>query len=71
MTELKFGDIAATGYDRTVGEMTLRTVPILLRAAHLKPGQRVLDIATGTGLAAEAVVGHPARSWPLIYPHRC
>jgi ubiquinone/menaquinone biosynthesis C-methylase UbiE len=54
MTELKFGDIAATGYDRTVGEMTLRIVPILLRAAHLKPGQRVLDIATGTGLAAEA-----------------
>src|SRR3712207_4700720 len=34
--------------------MTRRVVPLLLRAARLAPGQRVLDIATGTGLAAEA-----------------
>jgi ubiquinone/menaquinone biosynthesis C-methylase UbiE len=34
--------------------MTRRLVPPLLRAARLGPGMRVLDIATGTGLAAEA-----------------
>src|SRR5215212_6695339 len=54
MAELQFRDTAAAGYDRSVGEMTRRIVPALLRAARLAPGQRVLDIATGTGLAAEA-----------------
>src|SRR3712207_4632067 len=34
--------------------MTRRIIPALLRAARLAPGMRVLDIATGTGLAAEA-----------------
>jgi ubiquinone/menaquinone biosynthesis C-methylase UbiE len=29
-------------------------MPFLLRAVHLAPGMRVLDIATGTGLSAEA-----------------
>src|SRR5688500_18408669 len=32
----------------------LQFVPLLLRAARLAPGMRVLDIATGTGSAAEA-----------------
>ncbi len=54
MTGLQFRDTAAAGYDRSVGEMTRRVVPALLRAARLAPGQQVLDIATGTGLAAEA-----------------
>src|ERR1700720_1985756 len=31
-------------------------MPFLLRAAHLAPGMRVLDIATGTGLSAEAAL---------------
>ncbi len=60
MPELQFRDTAAAGYDRSVGVMTRRIVPALLRAARLAPGQRVLDIATGTGAAAEiaaAVVG--------------
>jgi ubiquinone/menaquinone biosynthesis C-methylase UbiE len=56
MAELQFRDTAAAGYDRSVGEMTHRIVPILLRAARLAPGMRVLDIATGTGLAAEAAL---------------
>src|SRR4051812_21249917 len=56
MAELHFPATAVAGYDRTVGEMTQRIVPILLRAAHLAPSQWVLDIATGTGLAAEAAV---------------
>jgi ubiquinone/menaquinone biosynthesis C-methylase UbiE len=54
MAELHFSETAAAGYDRSVGEMTRRIVPPLLRAARLAPGQRALDIATGTGLAAQA-----------------
>jgi cyclopropane fatty-acyl-phospholipid synthase-like methyltransferase len=54
MAELQFRDTAAAGYDRSVGEMTRRILPSLLRAARLAPGQRVLDVAAGTGLAAEA-----------------
>jgi ubiquinone/menaquinone biosynthesis C-methylase UbiE len=53
MAELQFHETAAAGYDRSVGVMTRRIVPALLRAARLAPGQRVLDIATDTGLAAE------------------
>ena len=53
MGELQFRETAAAGYDRSVGEMTRRIVPPLLRTARLAAGMRVLDIATGTGLAAE------------------
>jgi ubiquinone/menaquinone biosynthesis C-methylase UbiE len=56
MAELHFRDTAAVGYDRSVGEMTRRTVPALLRAVRLAPGMRVLDIAAGTGIAAEAAL---------------
>ena len=31
-------------------------MPFLLRAAHVAPGMHVLDIATGTGLSAEAAL---------------
>ena len=31
-------------------------MPFLLQAAHIAPGMNVLDIATGTGLSAEAVL---------------
>jgi ubiquinone/menaquinone biosynthesis C-methylase UbiE len=56
MAELQFRETAAAGYDRSVGEMTRQIVPSLLRAADLTPGMRVLDIAAGTGLAAEAAL---------------
>jgi ubiquinone/menaquinone biosynthesis C-methylase UbiE len=56
MTGLQFRETAAVGYDRSVGEMTRRVVPLLLRAARLAPGMRVLDIAAGTGAAAEAAL---------------
>jgi ubiquinone/menaquinone biosynthesis C-methylase UbiE len=52
--ELTYGDAAAAGYDRTFAHISARFVPVLLRAARLASGMRVLDIATGTGLAAEA-----------------
>ena len=54
MDELQFRESAAAGYDRAVGHMTRQLTPPLLRAARLAPGMRVLDIATGTGIAAEA-----------------
>jgi ubiquinone/menaquinone biosynthesis C-methylase UbiE len=54
MAELQFRDAATTGYDRAVGHMTRQLIPPLLRAARLAPGTRVLDIASGTGIAAEA-----------------
>ncbi len=53
MAELQFRESAAAGYDRAVGHMTRQLIPPLLRAARLAPGMRVLDIATGTGIAAE------------------
>lgn len=56
MVDLQFRDTAADGYDQTVGHWTRRIVPSLLHAARLVPGQRVLDVAAGTGLAAEAVL---------------
>jgi ubiquinone/menaquinone biosynthesis C-methylase UbiE len=49
----KFYDAGAGGYDRVFGHVSREFVPRLLAAARLARGQRVLDIATGTGIAAE------------------
>jgi ubiquinone/menaquinone biosynthesis C-methylase UbiE len=54
MTEMPYNNDAASGYDRVFAHVSSHFVPFLLRAAHLASGQRVLDVATGTGLAAEA-----------------
>src|SRR5580704_15636767 len=59
--ELVFKDEAAAEYDCAFAHVTAHFMPFLLRAAHIAPGMRVLDIATGTGLSAEAAlaaVGH-------------
>jgi hypothetical protein len=67
--ELAFKDEAAAEYDRAFAHVTAYFMPFLLRAAHIAPGMRVLDIATGTGLSAEealAAVGPPAMSAPLM-----
>jgi ubiquinone/menaquinone biosynthesis C-methylase UbiE len=55
--ELTYKDEAAAGYDRAFAPVTTHFVPFLLSAAHIAPGMRVLDIATGTALAAEAALG--------------
>jgi ubiquinone/menaquinone biosynthesis C-methylase UbiE len=49
-------DEAAAEYDRAFAHVTAYFMPFLLRAANLAPGMRVLDIATGTGLSAEAAL---------------
>jgi ubiquinone/menaquinone biosynthesis C-methylase UbiE len=54
--ELTFKDEAAAEYDRAFAHVTAHFMPFLLRAAHIGPGMHVLDIATGTGLSAEAAL---------------
>lgn len=51
---VQFEQRAASGYDQAVGNMTRLLVPTLLEAARLQLGQRTLDVASGTGIAAEA-----------------
>jgi ubiquinone/menaquinone biosynthesis C-methylase UbiE len=52
--ELTFRDEAAAEYDRAFAHVTAYFMPFMLRAAQVASGMRVLDIATGTGLSAEA-----------------
>lgn len=57
---LHFPETAAAGYDDHVGQYTGKLVPRLLEIAGLRPGQIVLDVATGTGIAicaAAEIVG--------------
>src|SRR5579862_4935379 len=54
--ELAFKDDAAAEYDRAFAHVTAHFMPFLLRAADVAPGMHVLDIATGTGLSAEAAL---------------
>jgi ubiquinone/menaquinone biosynthesis C-methylase UbiE len=51
----KFYDAGAGAYDRVFGRVPRDFAPALLRMARLAPGMRVLDIATGTGIVAEAI----------------
>jgi hypothetical protein len=79
--ELVFKDEAAAEYDRAFAHVTAHFMPFLLRAAHVAADMHVLDIATGTGLSAEAALaavgptGHvmaadvsPARPAPWCAP---
>ena len=62
--ELSYKGQAAAGYDDAFAQVTTHFAPFLLRAAHVTPGMRVLDIASGTGLVAKAaldVVGPAGR----------
>jgi len=49
-------DQGVSGFDQTFGLPMRQFVPTLLRLARLAPGQRVLDVATGSGIAAEAAL---------------
>ena len=61
MSELSFKDEAASAYDRAFAHVSTHFLPFLLRAARLEPGQRVLDAATGTGIAAEGALAAVGR----------
>jgi ubiquinone/menaquinone biosynthesis C-methylase UbiE len=54
--ELAFKEEAAAEYDRAMSDTSAHFLPFLLRAARLAPRQAVLDVATGTGIAAEAAL---------------
>jgi ubiquinone/menaquinone biosynthesis C-methylase UbiE len=56
----------ATGYDESFAHVTGLFVPALLRAARIAPGQHVLDVATGTGAAAEAAAAIVGPSGTVI-----
>jgi SAM-dependent methyltransferase len=60
-TPLSF-DAGAHAYDRFMGRWSRLWVPALLDAAHVGPGQRVLDLATGTGEAAAQAAARIAPS---------
>jgi ubiquinone/menaquinone biosynthesis C-methylase UbiE len=50
--ELGYRDEAAAEYDRAFAHVSGHFLPFLLSAAGVESGMKVLDIATGTGLAA-------------------
>ncbi len=56
MSQLMYDATAAAGYERGFARISSHFLPFLLRAGRVAPGQRVLDVATGTGLAAEAAL---------------
>jgi 2-polyprenyl-3-methyl-5-hydroxy-6-metoxy-1,4-benzoquinol methylase len=56
MEELGFKREAAAEYDRAFAHVTRHFMPFVLRAARIARGMRVLDIAAGTGLSAEATL---------------
>jgi ubiquinone/menaquinone biosynthesis C-methylase UbiE len=56
MSELAYKDEAASAYDRAFAHVSTHFLPFLLKAARIARGQRVLDAATGTGIAAEAAL---------------
>jgi SAM-dependent methyltransferase len=49
-------DVNANAYDRYIGRWSRLTVPSLMVAAEVGSGDRVLDVATGTGEAAVAAI---------------
>jgi|RhiMethySRZTD1v2_1073278.scaffolds.fasta_scaffold136109_3 ubiquinone/menaquinone biosynthesis C-methylase UbiE len=54
--ELTYKSEAAAEYDRAFAHVTRYFMPFVLRAARIARGMRVLDIAAGTGLSAEAAL---------------
>jgi ubiquinone/menaquinone biosynthesis C-methylase UbiE len=65
MTEPVY-NTGAAGYDEFFGQVTRLYIPALLRAAKVGAGQCVLDVATGTGAAAEAALAVVGPSGSVI-----
>lgn len=62
----RFGGASAAGYDRGFGSISGQFVPGLLRAARVGRDHRVLDVATGNGVAAEAAAKAVGRSGAVV-----
>ncbi len=56
MHPVLYKEQGAAEYDRAFSHVSEHFLPFLLGAARLGPGMRVLDVATGTGLAAQAAL---------------
>jgi ubiquinone/menaquinone biosynthesis C-methylase UbiE len=56
VAQLMYDATAAAGYERGFARISLHFISFLLSAAEISAGHRVLDVATGTGLAAEAAL---------------
>ena len=56
MTQQIYDNTAAEGYERAFARVSSHFVPFLLASGRVAPGQVVLDVATGTGLAAAAAL---------------
>lgn len=54
--DLAFRAEAAAEYDRAFAHVSYHFLPFVIRAARLASGHHVLDVATGTGISAEAVL---------------
>ena len=61
-----FYDAGASNYDRAFGDVSRQIVTTVIRSAHLGPGLRVLDIAAGTGIAAEAAIQEVGASGHVV-----
>jgi ubiquinone/menaquinone biosynthesis C-methylase UbiE len=62
----RFSGASAAGYDRGFGSISGQFIPALLRAARVGPAYKVLDVATGTGIAAEAAIKTIGPSGSLV-----
>lgn len=58
--------VDASAYDQFTGRWSRLFVPLVLDAANIQPGARVLDVATGTGEAAVAITPAIGASGSLI-----
>ena len=56
MAQLFYDAKSAAGYERGFARISSHFIPFLMDAAGVAPGHRILDVATGTGLAAEAAL---------------
>ena len=56
MDRLSYTDAAAASYEQAMARISRHFVPLMLDAGHLAAGHRLLDVATGTGLVAEAAL---------------
>src|SRR5215510_7535511 len=56
VAQLMYDATAAAGYERGFARISSHFIPFLLAAAGVSTGHRVLDVATGTGLAAAAAL---------------
>src|SRR5690242_5660483 len=56
MAEIAYTNAAASGYEQAFALVTRHFSPFLIHDGGIRPGQSVLDIGTGTGLAAETAL---------------